>query len=192
MRHRRETGLQLRRSHDDGVRHRDHLCGRHADVHLLGGRRGFCGTESGFTLAELVAVMFVIALISAVSVPMFMSYAQAARLKGGAQELATFINQARQVAIARNTSTCVMQNGKHIKFALGSCTGTQIWTGPGTDANGWFKFTDAVQVIAGPNVTFSHLGTATATGSYTVRDPRNTSKTMSVNVARSGRVTIGP
>ena len=71
MRHRRETGLQLRRSHDDGVRHRDHLCGRHADVHLLGGRRGFCGIESGFTLAELVAVMFVIALISAVSVPMF-------------------------------------------------------------------------------------------------------------------------
>jgi Tfp pilus assembly protein FimT len=147
--------------------------------------------QSGFSLAELLVIVAVIGIVSILATPAFISYSQAARLKGGAQELATIINQARQVAITRNTTSCVLQGGNKVRIRIGGCTGT-IWTGAGTDASGWFTLTEDVRVSAATaNAVFTHLGTASTAATYTVLNPA-TNRTMSVIVALSGRITIGP
>jgi prepilin-type N-terminal cleavage/methylation domain-containing protein len=148
--------------------------------------------QSGFSLGELLVTVAVIGIVSILATPAFISYSQAARLKGGAQELATILNQARQLAITRNTTTCVRHNGnKSIRFRINGCGGT-VWTGPGTDANGWFNLIEDVDISgATTDVVFTHLGTASTAGTFTVRNP-STTRTLRVIVALSGRITIGP
>ncbi len=63
--------------------------------------------------------------------------------------------------------------------------------GAGTDGNGWFTLQNGINVTTDPQVVFNYLGAATSSGTYTVRNPIDNS-TMSVTVALSGRVTIGP
>ena len=147
--------------------------------------------QSGFSLAELLIIVAVIGIVSVLATPAFISYSQAARLKGGAQELATIINQARQVAITRNTTSCVLQGGNKVRIRVGGCAGT-LWTGAGTDTSGWFNLTEDVRVSsATADVVFTHLGTASTAGAYTVVNPA-TNRTLRVTVALSGRITIGP
>jgi Tfp pilus assembly protein FimT len=145
----------------------------------------------GFSLVELLVLIGVIAIIAIVSAPAFISYWRAATLQGGAQELATILNRGRQVAISNNTSVCVSQSGTQVRFLIGGCGGT-VWTGAGTDANGWYTLQNGAQVSATTaNVIFNFLGAATTSGVYTVTNPVNNSS-MHVTVALSGRVTVGP
>ena len=145
----------------------------------------------GFTLVELIVLAAVVGIIMTVSAPAFLSYWRAAALQGGAQELATILNRARQLAIAQNTSVCVNQSTNKAQFQIGGCGGT-VWLGPGTDGAGWFKLQNGVNVSSTTaNVVFNYLGAATTAGVYTVKNPIDNS-TMSVTVALSGRVTIGP
>ena len=145
----------------------------------------------GFSLLELLVLMAVIAVIAAVSVPSFVTYWQAATLKAGAQELATILNRARSVAIAQNGSVCVSQGANRVRLLTGGCAGT-VWTGPGTDGNGWFTLQNNVNVSgATSSVVFNYLGAAPTAGTYTVQNPV-TNQTMSVMVALSGRITVGP
>lgn len=145
----------------------------------------------GFTVTELLVVIAVIGIIATVSAPAFVSYWRAAALKGGAQELATILNRGRSLAIAQNTTVCVKQSASKVQFLTGGCSGT-VWTGPGTDGNGWFTLQNTITVSSTTaNVVFNYLGAANAAATYTVQNPLNQA-TLSVNVALSGRVTIGP
>src|SRR5207302_4812163 len=145
----------------------------------------------GFTLTELLVLVAVIGIITTVSAPAFVSYWRSATLKGGAQELATILNRGRSLAIAQNTTLCVSQSASKVRFLTGGCAGT-VWTGPGTDGNGWFTLQNRITVSsATANVIFNYLGAATTAGSYTVQNPVNNAA-MTVTVALSGRVTTGP
>jgi type II secretion system protein H len=147
--------------------------------------------QSGFSLAELLVIVAVIGIVSVLATPAFISYSQAARLKGGAQELATILNQARQLAITRNSTSCVKQSGQKVRLMVGGCSGT-TWTGAGTDSGGWMNLTEDVRVSAATaEVVFTHLGTASTAGTYTVLNPQ-TNRILRVTVALSGRITIGP
>lgn len=148
------------------------------------------GDSRGFNLAELLVFVAVIGIITTVSAPAFVSYWRAATLKAGAQELATILNRARSVAISKNTTVCVNQTSNKVQFLTGGCGGTP-WTGPGTDGSGRFTLQNGITVTTNPQVVFNYLGAASPSGTYTVRNPINNS-TMSVTVALSGRVTIGP
>jgi len=148
----------------------------------------------GFSLAELLVVVAITGVLAAVTTPLLVSYWKAATLKAGAQELATVLNGARQLAIKDNTSVCVVQSGTQVRYLKGSspCSSGTVWTGPGTDASGWFTLSNSVQVTSTTaNVVFAYLGNATTAGAYTVTNPAD-SKTLTVTVASSGRVSIGP
>lgn len=145
----------------------------------------------GFTLAELIVVVAIMGTLMALSLPFFLRYWQSATLKAGAEELATLLNVARQLAIKDNGSVCVVResSGTRIRYEQASCGGT-AWTGPGTDASGWIRLANSVEVSAATaSVVFTYLGAASPGGTYTVRNPAN-SATMSVIVAASGRVSI--
>lgn len=145
----------------------------------------------GFSLVEILVVVAVIGIVMVLGLPFFISYWQSATLKAGAQELVSVLNTGRQLAIKQNTSVCVkQQNGTEVQYVVGSCTGT-VWIGSGTDANGWIKLQNSIQVTNNPQVIFTYLGAATPAGTYTVTNPVNAG-TLSVIVAASGRISIGP
>jgi prepilin-type N-terminal cleavage/methylation domain-containing protein len=154
-------------------------------------RRRLWLDNRGFNLTELLVLVAVIGIITTVSAPAFVSYWRSATLKAGAQELATILNRGRSVAISQNTTVCVNQSVAQVQFLTGGCAGT-VWTGPGTDGNGWFTLQNSITVSSTTaNVIFNYLGASNTTATYTVQNPVNNA-TMSVNVALSGRVTIGP
>jgi prepilin-type N-terminal cleavage/methylation domain-containing protein len=156
------------------------------------------GDRGGFSLPELLVVLVVIGIMTAMSVPSFLSYWHSATVRAGTQELASILNRARQIAISRNTNVCVKRNASNQVQILRDaavaglvCVGT-VWTGPGTDGAGQITLQNRVNVTAATaNVVFTYLGAANPAGAFTVQNPANNS-TMRVTVASSGRVTIGP
>jgi type IV fimbrial biogenesis protein FimT len=154
-------------------------------------RSARAGDNRAFSAVELMLTVSVLGILMAVGVPAFLSYWRSAELQGGAQELATILNRARQLAIAQNTSVCVNQSANKVQLLIGGCGGT-VWLGTGTNGAGWFTLQNSINVSSTTaNVVFNYLGAAPTAGVYTVQNPLN-SRTMSVTVALSGRVTVGP
>lgn len=142
----------------------------------------------GFNLPELLVLLAIIGTLTTMSAPAFLTYWHAAAVKGGAQELTTLLNRARQLAIAQNTTVCINQSGNNVQFLTGGCGGT-VWTGAGTDGNGWFTLQNSINVSSTTaNVIFDYMGAATIAGTYTVQNPVDNS-TMTVTVTLSGRIT---
>jgi prepilin-type N-terminal cleavage/methylation domain-containing protein len=147
------------------------------------------GDSRGFGLVELLVVMVVIGILTVLATPTFLSYWRAAKVRAGAQELATAINLGRQLAISRNTTACVQLSGTNILVRIGGCGGT-IWTGPGTDGSGAIRLQSGLQVsqITLPPVVFTSLGAASP-GTFKVTNPVDGGTRM-VQVSASGRVSL--
>jgi len=146
------------------------------------------GGQRGFTLAEMITVMAVIGIVSAAAFPMFTSFLRAMQTKGAAQELATVLQQARQLAIATNTSYTVRVDVDGNRLCFGdnvNCT----WIGPGTDSQGFRRLSNQAQLTAvNTNPVFNPLGTAGG-GRITVQNAQGTSA-LDVVVSPAGRVRI--
>ena len=149
--------------------------------------------ERGFSLAELLVTIGVIAILSIASIPTLLTYWQGATLQAGARELATAINRGRQLALARNTTVSVQLSGTSItmRTAAGLCGTGTLYTGPGTDGNGAIRLTNGMQVsfAGGTCVLFNNLGAAATANTFTVTNPV-TNRTRSVVVSPSGQVRV--
>jgi len=146
-------------------------------------------------MTELLVVIAVIAVITAVSVPTLWTYFRTAALRGAAEELVTVLNGARQLAIRANSTVCVTNDGTRVQYHLSTC-GAATWKGPGTDASGNITLSNAIRAGGTNNVCYSYLGATTATpgpcvnaGTLTVTNPVG-GATMSVTVATTGRAKI--
>jgi prepilin-type N-terminal cleavage/methylation domain-containing protein len=146
--------------------------------------------DAGFSVTELIVVVGVLGIIMAASTPFFLSYLRTSALRAGAEEMVTVLNRARQIAIRDNTSMCVTNDGTRVQYHIATCAGT-IWTGPDTDVAGFIPLVNNITVASAQNVVFTYLGTAAVSGTYTVTNPKD-GRTLSVNVASSGRVSIAP
>ena len=148
--------------------------------------------EAGFSLMELIVVIGVIAIIMAASAPFFLSFLRTSALRTGAEEMVTVLHRARHLAIRDNTSMCVTNDGTRVQYRIATCGGT-VWTGPDTDAAGFIRLANNITVASGGTVVFTYSGPAPMAGTvtYTVTNPQD-SRTMSVIVTPSGRVSIGP
>jgi prepilin-type N-terminal cleavage/methylation domain-containing protein len=152
----------------------------------------------GFSLAELLVVVGVVGILAAAGVPYFITYLQSAKLRGGAEELATIVNQGRQLAINNNCTVTATQSSNRVQLSLGTncprpayCASLPCnWRGPGTDTSGNFTLAnDDLVTAATASPVFNFMGAATTTGTFTVTNPTN-GRTLSVVVASSGRVSI--
>jgi prepilin-type N-terminal cleavage/methylation domain-containing protein len=169
------------------------LASQGSDMTSTSASRKRASAQAGFSATELVVVIAVVGILMAASAPFFISYLRTSALKAGAEQLASVLGQARQIAIRDNTSVCVMTNAGAVRLRLGSCGGA-VWTGPGTDAAGLIRL--ANQITVGPPaqvVTFTYIGTANVAipVPYIVTNPQDGS-TLTVSVAPSGRISIGP
>jgi prepilin-type N-terminal cleavage/methylation domain-containing protein len=149
--------------------------------------------DRGVTMAELLMVVAVVGITSAVGTPYFMRYMQSAALKAAAQQLATIISGARQLAIARNTNVCVSLASNQATYRTGvstACGGGTLYLGANTRADGTMTLDNNMRISGTTaNVVFSALGVAVPAGTYTVRNP-STNSTLNVVVSSMGRVTI--
>ncbi|MGN6152660.1 MAG: GspH/FimT family pseudopilin [Lysobacteraceae bacterium] len=93
--------------------------------------RGRHARTAGFTLIELMIAVFVMAVVIAISVPLFTNVVNASRLTSNANELVAAMQSARAEAIRQNrrTSLCGSDDGLN-------CSNTTPW-------RGWIVFTDA-------------------------------------------------
>lgn len=153
------------------------------------------GNAPGFTLIELIVVIAVIGIITVTGVPTLVSFLQAQQTKGAARQVATLLNHARQLAISRSTSYQVLVDvaNNRLRFLRTTAQptpcpdGSNCWTGPGTDGNGWVRLENQARFVdPSASPTFSPLGNATA-GTITVRNTQGT-VTLNVVVNISGRI----
>jgi len=142
----------------------------------------------GFSLVELMVILAVVGIVAAFAFPSFVTYWQGATLRAGSEELATVLNNARQLAITSNNTVCVTATTTTIQYHVGAC-GNATYIGPGTDNAGNIKLTSAVQITNNPQVAFTYLGGASTSGVYNVRNAVNNT-VQTVTVTASGRITI--
>jgi Tfp pilus assembly protein FimT len=146
--------------------------------------------QTGSSIGELALVLAIVGILTALATPLFLTYYQASLLRVGAEEVAVFLNQGRQLAIRQNGNVCVHITPTAMHYHLGNCGGA-VWTGPGTDAAGNLKTPDGVTLTATADPIFNYLGAPTPAATYTVTNTKNAA-TLRVFVAASGRISIGP
>jgi Tfp pilus assembly protein FimT len=147
--------------------------------------------QTGSSIGELALVMAIVGILTVLATPLFLTYYQASLLRVGAEEIAVFLNQGRQLAIRQNDNVCVHITATAMHYHLGNCAGA-VWTGPGTDAAGNLKTPDGVTLtVTGGDPIFNYLGAPTPAATYTVTNTNNAA-TLRVFVAASGRISIGP
>ena len=145
--------------------------------------------QSGFTMAELLVIIAIIGIIAVTGTPLFLSFLEGQQTRGAAQQVATLLNQARQLAITTNTSYRVEVDmaGNRLRFV--NTSNNSPWTGPGTDTQGYRRLENQARLVAvTANPTFNPLGTAGA-GTITTQNARGSSS-RDVVVSSSGRIRI--
>jgi len=150
--------------------------------------------SAGYSVVELVILVFVISILSAMSFPMYLSYSRAQETDGAARTIVVALNHARQLAITRGISYSVEtqttpNNRMRSTCVVGPQCPTSPWTGAGTDGAGWRTLENASRIVLGPTITFSSLGAATASGTLRVQNSSLTG-CLDVVVSPSGRIRI--
>jgi len=141
-------------------------------------------------VVELLVVLAIVGILAATSAPWMITYWRSATLKGGAEELAAGLNQARQLAISRSQRVCVEVVGNRYRHWLTGCAGTP-WTGPGSDQTGFFRMANNVGVTTNVSPVFDYLGAANPGATLTVTNPQG-GAALTVVVSVAGRVRICP
>lgn len=113
---------------------------------------------SGFTMIELLTVVSLLAIITAIAVPSFRSFLDGQRVKGIAYDLTADLLLARSEALKRNASVAIARSGSNW---------TDGWTstvaGSGTQINTRGASSGDVSVSGAPtSITFDSNGRVSA------------------------------
>ena len=85
--------------------------------------------NSGFTLIELIIVIVVLAILAAISVPIFLSWLPEYRLRSAADDLYAHLQHAKMQAIRNNANWAVQFNTASDSYTILSNWDTSLLTG---------------------------------------------------------------
>ncbi len=149
----------------------------------------FRRTARGFSLIELIVVIALIAILTAIAVPSYQTFMVRSRLKGAARQVMSDLMNARMMAVSLNQRVKV-----HIE-ADGHTY--KIWSD--ADGNGTVADNEGVNIskdvhqdyydvtLTGNSVIFNPRGAANPFGTVTVT---NSAGLRDITVAISGRVAV--
>ena len=148
--------------------------------------------DRGFSFAELLVVVAIIAILSTMTIPYIVTYLRSSTATAGAQEMRTAMHRARQLAITLRQPICVQPVANAYQFRRKTtCLAVDVvlpTDAPGADATGTFRLQNNVVVAVSSGnqaPVFTPLGGATA-GQLTVTGP--TGSFLTVTVSGSGRI----
>ena len=72
--------------------------------------------DRGFSLAELLVVVAIIAILSTMTIPYMVTYLRSSTVTAGAQEMRTAMHRARQLAITLRQPICVQPVANAYQF----------------------------------------------------------------------------
>jgi prepilin-type N-terminal cleavage/methylation domain-containing protein len=150
--------------------------------------------NKGFTLLEMMVVIAITAIVSAIAIPNFISVAAGMKIRSASRDLCSTLRQARMNAIRTNTRWAVQFNVADApppNYIVIDC-GPNNTCGDGDDVK---KLLTPIppgvtmnQTFAGNQAVFNTDGTSIS-GTTTLTNSKGTSNVV---VATTGRITIPP
>jgi len=134
-------------------------------------------TKFGFTLYEVIVVMVIIAIVSAISIFNYMSWVPGIRLNGAARQMMSDLVAARMTSVKENVNVVVSLKSNHA-YAITVGTGTANIKDLQADYPG--------TILDFTSIIFSSRGT---TSPRTLK-LQNSSGIKTITVAITGRVKI--
>ncbi len=152
--------------------------------------------NKGFTLLEMMTVIAIVAIVSAIAIPNLISYATTYRLRSAARDVYSNLQEARTKAVQQNTRWAV--NFSAAGYQVINC-------GPDNDCSSATASDDItvktivvgqdypgitmVQTFSGNQVAFTSEGTCDASAAGNITFTNAKGKTATVTVSASGAIT---
>ena len=143
----------------------------------------------GFTLGEVLAVVSIITIVTAIGVPTFLAFQPGFRLNGGTREILGKLMWARAQAVEENSTYVVIFPNNHSMQILKDNNLNGSWdTGEWTQTiDIQSEYSDVTFAVSGSNPMFNGRGTTNGSTTITVT---NSSGFKTVTVSPTGNVKI--
>lgn len=147
--------------------------------------------KTGMTLLELIIVVAILGIVSAIAAPNYMNYMADRRLKGAARTIMSDLMASRLSAVSRNHEFKVFFSGDQMTYTVLADTNNNgtADTGEAAEAKNIRNDYHDVAMTASANPIFSPRGTAPLGTTVTLTSLR-TGARQCVMVGLSGRVKI--
>jgi prepilin-type N-terminal cleavage/methylation domain-containing protein len=148
--------------------------------------------RKGFTMTEVVVVLSLLGILTAIAIPSFISWLPRHRLQTSTRQIYDDLNLAKIRAVRANIDSCItfnVGNGNYTVFL--DVNGDSTYTnGVDTLIKGPVTLENGVNITAANTCGFNNRGMSTAAGPTQVSLTNPTGVVTNVNVNTVGNITV--